>query len=84
MLEPSHQKGREQARAIALAAQLGIAAGGPVVLCALAGYFLEQRYPAGGLWVVGGVLLGVAAGIAAAYKVLTPFLSDDRGHDGKH
>lgn len=79
MLDPSDPKGREQARAVALAGQLGIAAGMPVVVTGLAGYFLEQRYPAGGLWVIGGVLLGVAAGIAAAYKILAPFLYDS--HD---
>lgn len=81
MLKPSDTKGREQARAVALAGQLGIAAGTPVVACGLAGYFLEQRYPSGGLWVIGGVLLGVAAGIAAAYKILSPFLHDR--DDGK-
>lgn len=82
MLEPSDPKGgREQAHAVALAGQLGIAAGTPVVVCGLAGYFLEQRYPAGGVWVIGGVLLGVVAGIAAAYKILSPFLY--HGDDGK-
>lgn len=79
MLDPSDQKGREQARAVALAGQLGIAVGTPVVICGLGGYFLEQRYPSGGWWVIGGVLLGVFGGLAAGYKLLSPYLY--RGDD---
>lgn len=68
---------RETLRAVAMVSQLGFAAGMPVIICALGGYFLEERYPASGLWVIGGVGLGLAAGIVAAYRVLSPFLSDD-------
>ena len=82
MLDPSDPKGREQARAVAAAAQLGFGAGAPVVLCSLAGYFLEQRRPAGGLWVIGGVLIGIAAGVVAAYRIVAPLLNDGN-HDKK-
>lgn len=81
MLNLQDPKAREQFRAVALVSQLGLASGIPVVVCALAGYYLEQRYPAKGVIVMVCVLVGVAAGVAAAYKVVAPFLV--HGNDKK-
>lgn len=74
MQNPQDPNARDQFRSLALVGQLGFASGLPVILCALAGYYLERRYPMKGFLVIGGVLLGVASGMVAAYRILAPFL----------
>lgn len=55
---------------LALVSQLGLVFAAPVVLGALIGKALDARFNAGGLILVAGVLLGVAAGAFAAYRII--------------
>ncbi len=81
MQTPRDPEAREQFRSIALVSQLGFASGMPVIICGLGGYWLEQQYSAKGLWVIGGVLVGVAGGLVAAFRILAPFLKMDNDDD---
>lgn len=57
-------------RGLALVSQLGLVFAAPVVLGALIGQALEARFAGRGLILVAGVLVGVAAGAVAAYRLI--------------
>jgi len=58
-------------RALALASQLGFTVSVPIVAGVLLGTYLDERTNSYGLLLVGSILLGVAAGIYGAWRLLT-------------
>ncbi len=59
---------------LGMVTQLGFVFAGPVVGGALGAYYIERRFGGGALVIIAGVLLGVVAGIAGAYRVVKPYL----------
>ena len=72
MKEP--KKTPDDLRAIVLVGQLGFTIAAPVVLGALAGLFVEQRYGWGPWPIIVFTLVGVAVGIVGGYRTIRPFL----------
>lgn len=70
----SAERKAESVGPVGMVMQLGFVFTGPVVVGTLGAYFAEQRYGGGPLLVVAGVLIGVAAGCVAAYRVIKPYL----------
>ncbi len=60
---------------LGLVMQLGFIIAGPIVLCTLAAYYLEQRYGGGPGVVVAGILIGVVSGIFGGYRIVKPYLN---------
>ncbi len=75
MSDPRDDKERgRNAAALALVGQLGFVVVTPVVVGAMAGVYLDERWGNDGWAVIGGVLIGVASGVAGAYRVVKPYL----------
>lgn len=75
MSDPRDDKERgRNATALALVSQLGFVVVAPVVVGAMAGVYFDERWESGGWGVMGGVLIGVASGVAGAYRIVKPYL----------
>ena len=61
-------------RAAALVSQLGIVVAVPIAAGTMLGVAVDDRMGETGLFVVVGILLGVAAGMVSAYRILKPYL----------
>ena len=57
--------------AMALVGQLGFVVVLPLSLCTLAGHFIDTRLGWRGVATIMGLLLGLAAGLYGAYKLLS-------------
>ena len=55
---------------IYLIGQLGLTVAIPIVLGAVLGHYLDERYTLGGIATAGGALAGLAAGIGGAIRLL--------------
>ena len=85
MPEPEKEQDRRKAEdrepmtsnlgALGLVMQLGFIIAGPIALCTLAGYYLEQRYGGGPGVVLAGILIGLVSGIFGGYRVVKPYLN---------
>ena len=43
------------------------------VRCIFLGVLLDGKFGGGGIFIVGGIVLGIVAGLLAAYKMLVPY-----------
>ena len=56
---------------LALVGQLGLTIAVPIVLCAVGGNLLDRYAHTGHIFVLLGLLLGLAAGVYGAYRLFT-------------
>lgn len=69
-------KQRQLVRAFALMTTISAYFTGPLLVGIFAGQWLEARYDGSGLYLVGGMLLGLATGIFGIYRVIRQFYGD--------
>mgnify|MGYP001616434422 CR=1 len=60
--------------ALIVAASLGSAIAGPIVLGVAAGLWLDKRFEGGGFFLMGTVALGIAGAVVAGYRLVKPYL----------
>ena len=76
---------RTLARALALVGQLGFTVAGGVAAGVAAGWALDRWAGTRAVFTILGILVGLAGGALAAYRLLTGFMRDATKHDdGKH
>lgn len=76
-------EGRSTWRAVALASQIGCSIAIPLILFIAGGIWLDARVGVQPLFLVVGVLVGLASGFLAMYELLTfKRGSDSKGPDG--
>ncbi|AOM81575.1 AtpZ/AtpI family protein [Salisediminibacterium beveridgei] len=69
-------KQRQLVRAFALMTTISAYFTGPVLLGVFGGLWLESRYDGSGLYLVGGMLLGLVTGIFGIFRVIRQFYRD--------
>lgn len=70
MSQRGRWEGAKAFRAMALAAEVGLSMGIPIVMGVLAGDYLEKRWDLRGFGLAGLTLLGVLVGAANVYRLL--------------
>ena len=70
------KSGMSGIKAIALVTELGLGIAIPIVIGALAGSYLDQRYGGNGLLFILVFLLGLASGIYNGYRLLRAAVED--------
>lgn len=78
---PKETKKRQFVRAFALMTTISAYFTGPVLLGVFVGQWLETRYDGSGLFLVGGMLLGLITGVIGIYRAIRQFYGD--GDDTK-
>ncbi|GEL08977.1 AtpZ/AtpI family protein [Salisediminibacterium halotolerans] len=74
MSEPS--KYRSLMKAFALMSTISAYFIGSVVIGVIVGNWLENRYETGGLFLVGGMLLGLATAVFGIYRAIRQYMED--------
>ena len=70
MQRPDDSDDLRPLRALALMSEIGFGIAIPILLGVFGGNYIDERLGTGGLFLVGGVLLGVASGMYNAYRLI--------------
>ena len=62
---------------ISLVTQLGLTVIGSILIVLAGAIYLEKKFQTNGVLILIGVLIGAAAGVLAAYKLLKRYLEKD-------
>jgi F0F1-type ATP synthase assembly protein I len=65
-------------RLLALLPQLGLTMGISVVGLISLGFWLDRKIDSGSVFTIAGAILGMLAGLAASFKLVKSFLSDEK------
>lgn len=74
MADPEDHDALQGLGALALVGQVGLAVAAPIVAGVVGGLFLDRFLGGTGLMLVPAILLGIAAGIVGAYRVIVTHL----------
>ncbi len=74
----NYDKNRDWADNFALVMQVGLTMAGSIVFCFFVGLYLDRWLGTGGLFLVIGILAGIAGGGVTVYRQLQDMLKDKR------
>jgi len=77
MWKRKSQLNSELIKYISLVTQLGLTVIGSILIVLAGAIYLEKKFQTDGVLILIGVLIGAAAGILAAYKLLKRYLEKD-------
>ncbi|ADI00642.1 AtpZ/AtpI family protein [Salisediminibacterium selenitireducens] len=72
--EPRH---RQLVRSFALMSTISAYFIGPVLLGVFVGRWLDERYDGSGLFIAGGMLVGLTTGVIGIFRVIRQFYGDE-------
>jgi len=77
MWKKKNQLNNELLKYISLITQLGFTVIGSILIFLVGAIYLEKKFQTNGILILVGVLIGVAAGVFAAYKLLKKTLEKE-------
>ena len=83
MWKRKSQLNSELIKYISLITQLGLTVIGSILIFLVGAIYLEKKFQTDGVLLLIGVLIGVAAGVLAAYKLLKRYLEKDDSKNGR-